>query len=501
MPENGMSGVYVGEVVRVRYNKGVPFIQAKVLAHSYEIEGTQYNQYTPWAPVCLPFAGANAEGMSQYGAWFSPRVGDRCVLAFERDLPGRPMCIGFLPQVQDMPVEFDNDDYTAKEREAEDRQEQPDDKIDKTVNLAMALRTPLLYILLHQLTNHLVLDAAKGDDAPEPRLEIGENATEVGFEISLGRRFVEQFLQHTHDCNCGESSEPTNIDYEEVEDYISEWAFITQKPREDGKTSPKVYDAVELEDMAADIAGFALDICKGITTANDFLDDPVGTLTDGIDTALDNAVAKLPDLDIEQVKKDANDFINNLGDEVADAGKGALSDWAGAEGALGGLIPGDASSALQGAIGNLDLGGVAGFAKDAFGSLMDMADSAGVTDAINNLSDKALGKALDKGVDQVKKVVNDTVTDAVTGVIGDAGLDIPFVSGALDVAAGICGGNLADTVTGLFDMAVDGINTLTGGALTPFTAGIKTVGAGLIDGAFQQASEDGQSQVENGRAE
>jgi len=470
-------GVYQGEVVRVRYHKGVPFVKVK-LGSGSRVEGPiKFDWVTPWARIVSPMLGALSDGEGRYGAWFSPKKGDIAVVAFEQGLQSHPVCLGFCARIADMPPEFDNDDYLDKTDEMPDDREDPEDEHPQ-INMAQMLKTLSLYILLHQKTNHLVLDAAEMDGQEDPRIEFGEGASADGWEVALGRRFVQQFLKHEH----SGTGKPTNLDYEDLEDYISEFVFINKEPREVDKpgTSTEGRSAVSLKEITNSIVEFADKFCKFITKADDFMEDPVGTLTDGIEQGLTDAVGDMPEISVSDVVNEVSDFISNLCSNITSKGKDKLNEWAGVDGALGALLSGDETDALQTQIGGLDLSGVVEFTNDGANKLMSMADSAGISDTLDALGSDVLGEALDVGLGAVRDVATDTVGTAVNNLIPD----IPFVESALDIASGICEGNLAKTVGGLFSGAVDAINTMTGGLLTPFTDAIKTIGGGLIEGLF-----------------
>jgi len=121
-------GLYQGEVLRVRYHKGAAFIKAKIFCLSMmDADKKEYPWVTAWAPIAFSGAGAVAEGQNTYGVWFAPQVGDNVLIGFEQGLMGNPYCIGYFPHFQDMPTEFDNDDYLDKTREEEDRERPAED--------------------------------------------------------------------------------------------------------------------------------------------------------------------------------------------------------------------------------------------------------------------------------------------------------------------------------------------------------------------------------------
>lgn len=476
--EPKLPGVYQGEVVSTRYHKGVPFVKVKLSAGSMRSDGKIYDWVTSWARIVSPMVGAIGDDAGKYGAWFSPKVGDVAVIAFEQGYKSTPICLGFCSRLGDMPTEFDNDDYTDKDREKEDREKEE-------INQAQMLKTLSLYFLMHQKTNHMVLDAAKIGGEPEPRIEIGENASEIGWEIALGRRLVEQFLKHTHPENNDETSAPGNLDYEEAEDYLSEFAFINKEPREDGKTTSASQDrkAISLEGILSALADFAESMCKAVTKADEFMANPVGSITTGITDGLAAAAGDLvPDFDVAEAINSSTEFLTNLGSNIETGAKGALSAWAGEGGELGNLIGGDASAALQTQIGGLNLSGVAAMVNDGANKLLEMGAAAGITETLTGLGTDILGGALDAAIGSVAQIASDTIGGAINNLIPD----IPFVESALDLAAGICSGNPGQILSGIFGGIVDGINTMTGGVLTPFTNGIKAVGGGLLEGLFSK---------------
>ena len=480
-PQSSFYGVYQGEVTHVRYHKGVIFVRVKLAAGSQIDDGAKYDWVTSWARVVSPMVGAISEGEGRYGAWFSPKKGDIAVIAFEQGMQSQPVCLGFCARIADTPPEFENDDYLDKEAPSEGN---PDDREDPPtthpeINMAQMLKTLALYLLLHQKTNHLVIDAAKMDGEPDPRIELGEGATANGYNVALGSYFVEQFLKHTHD---DKAIDADSVDSTDAEDYLSEFVFINKEPRDVDKpgTSTEGRNSQSLGGIISSIADFAKDFCKFITKADEFMDDPVGTLTTGITDGLAAAAGDMPDIDVDDVVNEASDFVTNLGTSITTEGKATLKGWAGVDGALGALLTGGQTDAMQAQVDGLDLSGLADFVNNGGEKLMDMAADAGLTEALNALDSDILGSALDAGIALVSDTAADVIGESINGLIPD----VPFVESALDIASGLCQANLAQTVSGLFSFAVDGINTLTGGALTPFTDAIKTIGGGLIEGLF-----------------
>ena len=500
--EEAMYGVYQGRVEVVRYKRGAAFVQAKLYGLTTSgKDGEEHPWYTQFALVAMN--GTGSVGDSVYGEWHNPKVGDNALIVFEQGNPGLPYCIGFLPHFDDMPTEFDNDDYTDKTREAEDRREPTNEDIPKSINNARMIKTILQYLLLHDKTNHLVLDAKNANDMAAAKLELGEAAE---FALALGDRLVENFLKHKHK----RAGKITNIDSKESEYYLSTLSFTRKDPREDGADSGENAQTEkggsENPDLVASITetikDFAEKFCKVATTANDFIDDPVGTVVDGLtDAAEEYAGTLIPEVDLEAAKEDAAAWLGDLGEKVGSAATDALTDWAG-DGALGAALGTDAGQAMSNAIGSAaeaagDAGAAAAssFANNAFDTAMGWAGDAGITDAMNDLGADVLGSALDVGIDAVKDAANDVIGTAVSDVIDS----VPGVTAALDIVAGICEGNPASIVKGIFGFLVDAANVATAGLLTPYVSKIKTVGAGLVDGAFNNDAEDGEAQVEAGR--
>lgn len=227
--QDRMYGVWQGRIEVVRYKKGMMFVQAKIYGLTKtDKDHNEHPWYTMFAPVALN--GVGSVEKSLYGAWHNPKVGDNALFIFEQGNPSQPYCIGFLPHFDDMPTEFDNDDYTKKKREHEDRREPVDDDIKDPINNARMVKTILQYLLLHDKTNHLVLDAKNADDMPKAKIELGEAAE---FALALGDRLVKNFLKHKHK----RAGKITNIDSDEDEYYLSTLSFTRKDPREDGASS------------------------------------------------------------------------------------------------------------------------------------------------------------------------------------------------------------------------------------------------------------------------
>jgi len=481
-------GVHTGEVLRVRYNKGRVFVKAKILAlGSVDKNGSEHPYVTPWAPVAFPGAGKT---LGDYGVMFAPSKGDVCLIVFERGFPHLPYCIGFLPRIDETPPEFYNDDYTDKELEgagdAKDR-ERPAEKYPEVNDAWIAKIAQQLYILLHGKTGHVVIDAPDSGDN-DPKIELGEKAS---YRVVL-ETLAKDFFKHTHPG----TGEPDNLSVDDWEDYVSKLTYTRKDPRsieQGGSDEKKQEHPVSTEEATNNIGSFAKNVCKAITTADDFINDPVGSVIDGLEGAVSEYAGTMPKVDLESAKDSAVDAINKIGAEVGKQCTKGILGWIGDT--LGPLIGNDASDAIsntvQSAVDSATDHGVglaAKFVNDGYNTLKGWADDAGVTDALDSLDSDVLGAALDEGVSKVKDIAN----EAIGGVVSDVVNSVPGLKSGLDIAKGICSGNLAETAKGLFGMLIDGLNTATGGALTPFADGIKSVGAGLIDGAFQNDTEGGQ---------
>jgi len=479
-----LAGLYQGKILIVRHHKGVVLIKADISSlRSVLPNGTESPWITPWAVVTTIGSGAIKDNDGRYGSYMTPRVGDNCIIGFEAGKQGLPYCIGLLPHDGDLPTEYDNDDYTNKDREKQIRQTPEGGGSEATVNPAYINKMLLQYFLMHSKTNHMVLDVAKADGQPEPRLEIGEDATNIGSEMALGRYFAEQFLKHSH---TGDTGDITDIDSEEIKDYISEWAFVTKEPREDGvpgsETTPSENSAT-VESIFNSVITFGQNMCEGIVKVDTFLDDPIGSITDGVTDGLAAAVGDmLPSVDPTDVINEATTMLTSLGDNIETDTKSQLSDWAGVAGSLGGQLTGDQSAAMQTQIDGLDLSGLANFVNDGANKLLEMGDAAGITDTLTGLGSELLGPILDDGIAFVADKAGSLIGDTLGTLIPD----VPFVDSALDLAAGLCSGNPGMVMSGLFGGLVDGLNVITGGVLTPFTDGIKAVGGGLLSGLFSK---------------
>ena len=509
--QDRMYGLYKGVVTAVRYHKGMHFVQCKLLGWTVpDPDLVEHPWYTVWAPVICPGVGALLPGQDRYGFWRAPHVEDVAMIAFEEGHQGHPHCVGFLPHEDDMPPEFDNDDYRVKEREHQDRQNPTTEAAPDPVNEAAMLATVLSYILLHDKTGRLVLSVCK-----DGHIELGEGPSlepaglggcgedDSGYEKdgNKGMRLCLEILARDFFCHTHPSTaRPNNLSVDEWEEYISlySWAYHAN-PSEVESNLSEPSEPFDLAQFTSELSNLAGKLCDMVTQADSFLEDPVGSVTEGIGSALDNYTGtSLQGVDLNAVKEDVNGFLDDLGGKITAAGKGALTDSLDAAGPLGGLLGSDAAGAIAGQVGGLDLGGVTSLAKNAFGKVTELANSAGVGAVLDNLPSEALGGALDGLASNVKGKVGDLVGEAVGGL----GLDMPLVDGALDLASGLCSGNMADTIGGLFSLAVDGLNTLSGGLLTPFTGTIKTVGANLINGAFQGGDDPSNVElIDQARAE
>jgi len=80
-------GLQLGEIVKVRYQNGVPFVKVRILRWCTPEQDFISN----WARVVLPF------GTYNYGTWATPVVGEKVWVAFEGGDPQRPVVIGYAP--------------------------------------------------------------------------------------------------------------------------------------------------------------------------------------------------------------------------------------------------------------------------------------------------------------------------------------------------------------------------------------------------------------------
>jgi len=342
----------------------------------------------------------------------------------------------------------------------------------------------------------VVIESPETGDGLDPKVELGEDAE---WRICM-ENLAEDFYNHTHP----NTAEPNNLSVEEWEEYVSKLSHTREYPKPlETSAKEKPENKIDMDEVKQTIKDFAEGLCKAITTADNFIDDPVGTLTDGLtDAVSEYAGSIIPEVDLESAKDEVNSWLGDLGNKVGAAVTNTLKDWAG-DGALGELLSTADGQAISGAISDAAAAGAnngvdvaAGFVDGAFDTLMGWADDAGITDTINNLGAEALGSALDVGLDAVKDVAN----DVIGGVVGEVVENVPGLKSGLDLAAGICEGNLATVAKGFWGLLVDTANVMVGGALTPFTDTLKTGGAALLDSVFQNETEAGEAQVANGRA-
>ena len=113
-------GIYHGVITRVRYQKGMMFAKVWIPAWSSE----KFKYITKWARIAIPW------GTMNYGMWGTPKPGMHVWVAFEAGDPELPVVLAYHPvrdgESLEMPPEFDNDDYSNKSREKQNRELPPE---------------------------------------------------------------------------------------------------------------------------------------------------------------------------------------------------------------------------------------------------------------------------------------------------------------------------------------------------------------------------------------
>ena len=314
---------------------------------------------------------------------------------------------------------------------------------------------------------------------------------------------AKDFYYHTHPG----TDVPDNLSVDSWEDYVSKLAYARKKPRStslDGTGSGKdesssTSSSSSAQSIVNSIKSFAKSACNAITKADDFINDPVGSVTKGLGDALSDYKGTIPKTDLTSVHDNAIDAINKVAKNVGPQLVKGITDWIG--NALSPLIGKDSANTLSNTVSSMAASAsdkgvsmASQFVNKAYDTTKGWADKAGVS--LDSLSSDALGKALDQGIGQVKNIANKAIGSAVGTVINQ----VPGLKSGLDTAKAICQMNPAGVLKGLFNMAVDGLNSMTGGLLTPISDGIKGLGAGLIGSVFNNDAKDGKTQVEEGRS-
>lgn len=153
---------------------------------------------------------------------------------------------------------------------------------------------------------------------------------------------------------------------------------------------------------------------------------------------------------------------------------------------------------LKGVIGEENIAGFTSFLKEGWETLKGWAEDGEIT--LDEIGADALGAAIDAGVQKIKESANEVILDSVAEIALREGLDLPLIQSTLDFLAGICEGDLEQTLSAIWSGVVDLAVIATGGQLAPIAGLLEVAGAELIAGAFaNESSIAGSEQVESDR--
>lgn len=422
------NGPVRGEIVAVRYHRGVPFIRARILQWSGnpsdKLGGKDW--ITTWAEPCMPW------GTQWYGAWFSPKPGEKVWILFENGDIHKPIFLGYVPSWNrkepgspndwDMPFEFDNEDYLNKSREAPDRELPP--QRHPQIYHAGLIKSPLgQFFLLHDKTKHAVI---RGED----KVEIGEGAIHP---LILGDRFRPRYNNHTHQDTVPPVEEENRID----DDVLSQYAFIIHDKGE--QPPPRVAVAVAAltqqfvesggagggEQSPQQIAHSLADVAKdmGVDDAeiNEFLEQ-----ADTIISAYEDWLGGLEEM--------SSNLVNQITDWVV----GGIEDLLGIE------IPDALLPDIRTAIGKLlagDLDGALDIIKSALGNLATQ----WVQEQISNF--------LENTIPQIKGAIAQQAATFLSNLLGTA-IPVEAVTVCVDAAMALAKGDTEAALSSFMQAAV-----------------------------------------------
>jgi len=464
------NGPVRGEIVAVRYHRGVPFIRARILQWSGnpsdKLGGKDW--ITTWAEPCMPW------GTQWCGAWFSPKPGEKVWILFENGDIHKPIFLGYVPSWDrkeagspndwDMPFEFDNEDYLNKFREAPDR-ELPPQKYPKIYHAGL-VKSPLgQFFLLHDKTKHAVI---RGED----KVEIGEGAIHP---LILGDRFKPRYNNHTH-----QNTVPPVEEENRIDDYVlSQYAFILHDKGE--QPPPRIAVAIAV-------------------LAQQFAESSGGGGGDGGEQSPQEIVYSLVDIaeDIGIDTSEVNDFLEQTGTVVSSfedwlgglEGKASnladqIINWVvkGLEDLLGIKIPDDLLPDILAAIGKLLQGDPSGALDILRGALGDLVGGATqwVQEQISNF--------LENTLPQIKGAIAQQAATFLSGLLGTV-VPVGAVTTCIDAAMALAKGDANATLSGFMQAAVQmGLSTIPGGQMLAgaLASALTGLGAQALTGAIAGA--------------
>lgn len=461
------NGPVRGEIVKVRYHRGVPFIRARILAWSglpgQKVQGKDW--ITTWAEPCLPW------GTQWYGAWFSPKPGEKVWILFENGDLHKPIWLGYVPSWNrrqagdpnswDMPFEFDNDNYLNKFREAPDRELPPESYPE--VNQAGLLKSPLgQFLLLHDKTKHAVL---RGED----KVEIGEGAIHP---LILGDVFQPRYNNHTHQDTVPPVEEENRID----DQVLSQYAFILHDKGEQPPPRIAVAVAYALQNVAQD---------SGEGGGAETPEETVQLIASkaralGVD---EEEVAQFEET-AQQIVDTFKNWLDGIDDIIPNLIDQAVN-WVvqGLENLLGIDIPDELLPAIKSAIGKLLKGDLQGALGDLLGALKDLLGGAlaWVQDQLSNFLENLLP--------QLKGAIAQAAAQFLSDLLGTV-VPVGAISACIDAAMALAKGGTKAALSSFLDAAMQmGLSSIPGGQLLAGILGsvLSGQGANALTGALAGA--------------
>lgn len=445
------NGPVRGEIVAVRYHRGVPFIRARILQWSGnpsdKLGGKDW--ITTWAEPCMPW------GTQWYGGWFSPKPGEKVWILFENGDIHKPIFLGYVPSWDrknpgnpndwDMPFEFDNENYLNKFREAPDR-ELPPQKHPEIYHAGL-IKSPLgQFLLLHDKTKHAVI---RGED----KVEIGEGAIHP---LILGDRFKPRYNNHTHQNTVPPVEEENRID----DDVLSQYAFILHDKNE--QPPPRIAVAVAVltqqftEGGGGGGGGGGGESSEG-QSPQDIVDSLLGIAEDlGIDTSAVNDFLGL-----------ANNIISAFGDWLSGLGEMAsnladqITNWVvqGLEDLLGIKIPDDLLPDIQAAIGKLLRGDLSG-ALEALGQIVQ-----NLVGAATQWVQEQLSNFLENTLSQITGAIAQQAATFLSNLLGTV-VPVGAITACIDAAMALAKGDVGAALSNFMQAAVQmGLSSIPGGQM------------------------------------
>ena len=523
-------GLQLGEIVKVRYQNGVPFVKVRILRWCTPEQDFISN----WARVVLPF------GTYNYGTWATPVVGEKVWVAFEGGDPQRPVVIGYAPVKHDpieMPPEFGNDSPHDKSKPGD--REDPPENYPKPVHAWLAKTKLGHFFLLHDKLKRVVIRG-------EEKIEIGELAKH---NVLLGDLFQEVYNNHTH-----QDSVPPPGEGERITDReLSQMVFVVHDKSEQPPQSEIKEIVLKMQKVGEALGGGsgggenAFDVVKDIAEEVGFSDDQIeqaekifNDISESVKKGLRDVVKSATGIEIDisrpwdeilrdvaeqlGVDKALNAFLNELGEalktflpeEVVDQFLSLLNSCIegnyarfadqlveGIVDFLSNYLPEDLQDAVTSfliAIFHNDPQGLLGALKDLLGNLIPgdlveallSGDWAAIAEALAPVLKNLLGQFLPEGVlDGLVDFVNFITTgdfsslveaggEMLKGALASAlmgmGIPAPVADGIVDAAvAALSGQDIGSIAEGfisdaLESMGIDGLAISAGALLGSFGA-------------------------------